>query len=73
MKATNPNHPPPTAVYSNRPFLDIPTDSGFPFKKAMRRVAGTGTFTLAPRHRKGGRSTMRKVATPGAKGGAKKP
>lgn len=72
MKATNPQHPSPTVTFSNRPFSDLPTDSGFPFKKAMRRIAGTGTFTLAPRHRKGGRTPARTVAGPVAKGGVKK-
>jgi hypothetical protein len=63
MKATNPKHPPVTSVFSNRPFIEQPETTGFPFKKAMRRIAGTGTFTIAPRHRKGGRSTMRKKVT----------
>lgn len=71
MKVTNPNHATPTATFSNRPFSDLPDDRGFPFKKAMRRVAGTGTFTLAPRHRKGGRTPARTVAGPAAKGGMK--
>ena len=69
MKATNPQHPTPTATFSNRPFIDIPDDRGFPFKKAMRRVAGTGTFTITPTagNRKGGRAGMRKTT-----GGTKK-
>lgn len=63
----------PRATFSNRPFSDAPDTKGFPFKKAMRRIAGTGTFTVMPRHRKGGRAGMRKTAAaPAQKAGAKK-